>query len=468
MRKRSLGIWYSLFSYMLNGLSFIWNPSLRDTIHVWGGQHFSERSLLCLVLDSLSHAQPGTKSFLSAHCDSCHQNKKRSLQSPCHPKQTYAGVPALWLRSRQPIRATGLVFLSLQAAHESSSSWLGAVCLFPCTMSQAQPLRCCLGPSSPLERGHMHQEWARTMLKRKGSNSWPGLCRSRCPRTYSYTPHAASRGKMAASCWAAAGYLHCLMSVISPGHTLCVRVERDQRSRFPVKDAGGTYSHVCLTGFTDRGFANRVCLKLQLRPPLCSCEKSIWGCSWTCLLGTTRRCHHSLALQERSPSGHVCSTNPYPGKWRPKQGWLVVQVVWPTVQSVIEMGFTWHGKSSQFLSSRCTKRKCESTLMPLCRSVLLHHPELTPKSYVKPGYCMMVSWLQQSHSFLLSHHGTGAEVWCSGMLGSCAARESFGTLLQGRKVRQQNSCLWNQEFRHTAWRRPVQSACAQSGVTGED
>lgn len=184
MRKRSLGIWYSLFSYMLNGLSFIWNPSLQDTIHVWGGQHFSERSLLCLVLDSLSHAQPGTKSFLSAHCDSWHQNKKRSLQSPCHPKQTYAGVPALWLRSRHPIRATGLVFLSLQAAHDSSSSWLWAVCLFPCTMSQAQSLCCCLGPSSPLERGHMHQEWARAMLKQKGSNSRPGLCRSRCPRTY--------------------------------------------------------------------------------------------------------------------------------------------------------------------------------------------------------------------------------------------------------------------------------------------
>lgn len=115
---------------------------------------------------------------------------------------------------------------------------------------------------------------------------------------------------MAASCWAVAGYLHCLMSVISPGHTLCVWVERDQRSRFPVKDAGGTCSHVCLTGFTDRGFASRVCLKLQLRPPLCSCEKSIWGCSWTCPLGTTRLCHHSLDLQERSPSGHVCSTNP--------------------------------------------------------------------------------------------------------------------------------------------------------------
>lgn len=207
----------------------------------------------------------------------------------------------------------------------ASSPWLflimawGSLSLL-CAMSQAQPLCCCLGPSNLLERGHMHQEWARAMLKQEGSDRLPGLCGSRCPRPCSYTPHAASRGKMAASCWAAAGYLHCLVSVISPGHTLCVQVERDQRSRFPVRDVGGTCSHVCLTGFTNRGFANHVCLTMQLRPLLCSCEKSTWGCSWSCLLGTTSLCRPALALQERSPSGHVCSTNPLSWKVEAQAG----------------------------------------------------------------------------------------------------------------------------------------------------
>lgn len=174
-----------------------------------------------------------------------------------------------------PIKVSGTVFLPPQAARDSSSPWLGAVCLFPCTMSRAQPLWCCLGPSSLVKRGCVHQEQARATLKQKHSNSQLGLCRSRCPKTYSYSPCTASRDKMAAGCWPAVGYLHCLASVTGPANALCVPVVRDQTGSFPMRDTGGSCGRVCLAGFTDRGFADHIGPMLQSGPPLRSCGENI-------------------------------------------------------------------------------------------------------------------------------------------------------------------------------------------------
>lgn len=64
--------------------------------------------------------------------------KGRSAQDPHHPKQRCGGVPALWLRSGQPIRSSGLVF-PLQTAHDSSPPCSRQ---FPRTMSQDKLLLC--------------------------------------------------------------------------------------------------------------------------------------------------------------------------------------------------------------------------------------------------------------------------------------------------------------------------------------
>lgn len=72
-------------------------------------------------------------------------SKGRSAQGSYHPKQRCAGVPALWQRSGQPLRFSGLVFFPLQTAHDSWPPWLEAV---PCTMSQDQPLLCLCGEAS--------------------------------------------------------------------------------------------------------------------------------------------------------------------------------------------------------------------------------------------------------------------------------------------------------------------------------
>lgn len=285
----------------------------------------------------------------------CH--KERSPQGAPHPYWRCAGTTALRLRSRHPVRASRMVFLPPQAAHDSSSPLLGAVCIFPRAMSQAQPLWCCLGPGSLLKCGCVHQEQARTMLKQECSNSQSSLCGSGCLKTYSYPPHTARRDKMAASFQAAVGYLHCLMSVIILAHALCVRVVRDQRGGFPARDAGRICGCVCSAGFTDQGFADHILPALQHGPQLHSCGESIWGCSRTCLLGTTRLRHPALALQGRRLLGHVFSKTPPTPSLESSEEVKAGQCCGrckPMVQSEVELRFGWDGKCSQFLSSRCS------------------------------------------------------------------------------------------------------------------
>ena len=176
--------------------------------------------------------------------------KEKSPQGPCHPHWRGTGIPALWLRSSVPIRPFRMVFLLLQAARDSSSPRLGAVCLFPCATSRAQPPWCCLGPGSLLECGCVQQGWARPTLKQECSNSHPDLCGSRHPRTFPYLLHTASHDKMAASCQAGVAYSHCLASVIGLVHSLHLRAVRDQRGGFPARDMGGVCRCGCLGDFT--------------------------------------------------------------------------------------------------------------------------------------------------------------------------------------------------------------------------
>lgn len=222
---------------------------------------------------------------------------------------------------------SGMVFLPPQAAHDSSSPWLGAARLLPHAMSWAQPLWCCLGPASLLQCGRVHEERARAMLKQEPSNSQPSLCRKRCPRTYSYPPCTTSHDKTAAGCRAAVGYLHCLTSAAGLAHALCVQAVRDQRGGFPARDAGGICGQVCLAGFTNRGFADHIHPALQLGLPLGS-----WGRKHLRMVLDLLAMDHQAVLPcpglagEKPVGPRLCHKTPLPGKLRSGQSW---PVLWP-------------------------------------------------------------------------------------------------------------------------------------------
>lgn len=169
---------------------------------------------------------------------------------------------------------------------------------------------------------------------------------------------------------------------------------------------------------------------LQLRPPQCSCGESIWEYSWICLPVTTSLSYPALDLQARSLFAPQIPSCWKTEKWASRAGTASTT----SQQCSLELGFGW----DEFLPSACSftrwHKKRMSSLWCLYAEVSIFIILSWLKNHMQSQDIVLTSVDFSKATFLLSHCVTGADFWCSGILGSGAANKSFGALLQGRST----------------------------------